>query len=44
MPTCLQGIAQKAHEHPQPRCGTLYELLTEAFLTECWRDMRKDAA
>ena len=44
MPTFLQGIAKKAQEHPQHRFGNLYELLNEAFLQECWRDSRKDAA
>jgi RNA-directed DNA polymerase len=44
MPTFLQGRAQKAHEHPQHRFGNLYELLNEAFLKECWRGRRKDAA
>lgn len=44
MPTFLQGIAKKAHEHPKHRFGNLYELLNEAFLKECWRDIRKDAA
>jgi RNA-directed DNA polymerase len=44
MPTFLQGIAKKAHEHPKHRFGNLYELLNEAFLKECWRAIRKDAA
>ena len=44
MPTFLQGIANKAHEQPQHRFGNLYELLNEAYLKECWRDIRKDAA
>lgn len=44
MPTFLQGIAQKAQEHPKHRFGNLYELRNEAFLQECWRDMRKEAA
>ena len=39
MPTFLQGIAKKAQEHPQHRFGNLYELLNEAFLKECWRDI-----
>ena len=44
MPTCVQGIAKKAHEHPQHRFGHRYEWLSEAFLKACGRDMRKDAA
>jgi len=44
MPTFLQGIAKKAQEQPKHRFGSLYELLNETFLKECWRDIRKDAA
>jgi len=44
MPTFLQGIAKKAQEQPKHRFGNLYELLNEAFLKECWRDIRKGAA
>ena len=49
MSTFLSGIAKKAHEQPQHRFGVaatrnLYELLNEAYLHECWRDIRKDAA
>ena len=44
MPTCVQGIAKKAPEHPTHRFGTLYELLNEALLKEGWRDIRNDAA
>jgi RNA-directed DNA polymerase len=44
MSTFLQGIAKKAQEQPKHRFGNLYELLNEAFLRECWRDIRKDAA
>ncbi len=44
MPTSLQAIAQKAKAKKQHRFGNLYELLNEAWLTECWRDIRKDAA
>lgn len=44
MPTFLQGIAKKAQEQPKHRFGNLYELLNEAYLKECWRDIRKDAA
>jgi len=44
MSTFLTGIAKKAHEQPKHRFGNLYELLNEAYLKECWRDIRKDAA
>ena len=44
MPTFLQGIANKAQEQPKHRFGNLYELLNEAYLKECWHDIRKDAA
>ena len=44
MSTFLPGIAKKAHEQPKHRFGNLYELLNEAYLHECWRDIRKDAA
>ena len=44
MPTFLQGIAKKVHEHPKHRFGNLYELLNEAFLKACGRAIRKDAA
>ena len=44
MPTFLQGIANKAHEQPHHRFGNLYELRNEAYLKECWSDIRKDAA
>ncbi len=44
MPTFLQGIAKKAQEHSKHRFGNLYELLNEAYLKECWHDIRKDAA
>ena len=44
MPTSLQAIAQKAKTKKQHRFGNLYELLNEAWLKECWRDIRKDAA
>ena len=42
--TCLQGRAKKAQAQPKHRCGTRYERLHEAYLRECWRDIRKDAA
>jgi RNA-directed DNA polymerase len=44
MSTFLQGIAKKAQEQPKHRFGNLYELLNEAYLRECWSDIRKDAA
>jgi RNA-directed DNA polymerase len=44
MSTFLQGIAKKAQVQPRHRFGNLYEVLNEAFLKECWRDIRKDAA
>ncbi len=44
MSTFLQGIAKKAQEQPKHRFGNLYELLNEAYLKECWCDIRKDAA
>jgi len=42
--TFWQGIAKKAQEQPKHRFGNLYELLNEAYLRECWSDIRKDAA
>ena len=44
MSTFLQGIAKKARAQPKHRFGNLYELLNEAYLRECWSDIRKDAA
>jgi RNA-directed DNA polymerase len=44
MSTFLQGIAKKAQEQPKHRFGNLYERLNEAYLRECWCDIRKDAA
>jgi RNA-directed DNA polymerase len=44
MSTCWQGIAKKAQEQPKHRCGNRYELRNEAYLRECWGDIRKDAA
>jgi RNA-directed DNA polymerase len=44
MSTFLQGIAKKAQAQPQHRFGNLYELLNEAYLKECWADIRRDAA
>ena len=42
--TFVQGMAKKAREQPKPRCGNLSERLHEAYLRECWQDIRKDAA
>jgi RNA-directed DNA polymerase len=42
--TLLEGIAKKAKEQPKYRFRNLYTMLNEAFLKECWRDIRKDAA
>jgi len=45
MSTFLSGIAKKAHEQPKHRSAICNELpLNEAYLKECWRDIRKDAA
>jgi hypothetical protein len=40
--TLLEGIAKKAKEQPKYRFRNLYTMLNEAFLKECWRDIRKD--
>jgi RNA-directed DNA polymerase len=42
--TFWRGIAKTAREHPKHRCGNLDERLNEAYLRECWQDIRKDAA
>ena len=44
MPTSLQGRAQKAARHQGYRFRNLYGRLKEDFLTQCWRDIRQDAA
>jgi RNA-directed DNA polymerase len=44
MPTALQGIAKKAASQQGYRVRTLYGMLDEDFLKQCWRDSRKDAA
>ena len=44
MPTSLQGRAPKAARHQGYRFRTRYGMLNEAFLTQCWRDIRKEAA
>jgi RNA-directed DNA polymerase len=40
----LAGIAKQAREQPKHRVGNLDEVLKEAYLRECWSDIRKDAA
>jgi len=42
--TSLQGIANKARKEPRHRFRNLYGMLTEAFLLESWRWVRKNAA
>jgi len=44
MQTSLQGIAQKAKTQKKYRFGNLYGALNEAYLHDCWRDIRKQAA
>jgi RNA-directed DNA polymerase len=44
MSTSLQGRAQKANRQKGYRVRTLYGMLNEDFLKQCWRDLRKDAA
>ena len=44
MPPSLQGRAQKAECQKGSRFRTLYGMLDEDFLKQCWRDIRKDAA
>jgi RNA-directed DNA polymerase len=44
MSTFWQGIAKKAQEQPKHRVGNLDALLNEPFRTECWRDIRQEAA
>jgi len=44
MQTSLRGIAKKAQEQKKHRFGSLYEMLNEENLLECWRYIRKDAA
>ncbi len=43
-PTSLRGIADKAKREPQHRVRNRYGMLTEAFLHESWRGVRKNAA
>jgi RNA-directed DNA polymerase len=44
MSTFLQAIAKKAQEQPKHLFGSLYSLLNEEYLEECWSGIRKDAA
>src|SRR6266478_7186646 len=44
MHTSLQGIAEKAKSHAKYRFRNLYGMLNEELLTDCWRDIRKEAA
>jgi len=44
MQTSLQGIAQKAKTQKGYRFRNLYGALNEAFLHDCWKDIRKNAA
>lgn len=44
MQTSLEGIAKKAAAQPEYRFRNLAALLDEEYLTECWRDINKNAA
>jgi group II intron reverse transcriptase/maturase len=44
MPTSLEAIAKKAKEHPTYRFRNLAVMLDEAFLKDCWHDIKKNAA
>ena len=44
LPTSLRGIADKARRAPKHRFRNLYGMLNEAYLHECWRWVRKNAA
>ena len=44
MPTSLQGIAPQATRHKGSRFRPRYGMLDEDVLTQCWRDIRQDAA
>jgi RNA-directed DNA polymerase len=44
MQTSLQGIAQKAKTEKKYRFRNLYGALNEAYLHECWKDIKKDSA
>ena len=43
-PTSLQGIATKAEVRTAHRFQDLYRCLNARFLTDCWKDLNKDAA
>jgi RNA-directed DNA polymerase len=42
--TSLQGIAEKAKSHAKYWFRNLYGMLNEELLTDCWRDIRQEAA
>ena len=44
MQTSLLAIAKKAQERKDTRFFSLYRLIDENFLLDCWRDIRKNAA
>ncbi len=44
MPTSLQGRAQKAKSQKHSRFRTLYGMLNEDVLRDCWQAIRKEAA
>lgn len=44
MQTSLQGIAQKAKTQKGYRFRNLYGAINEAYLHDCWRDIKKQAA
>jgi group II intron reverse transcriptase/maturase len=44
MQTTLRGIADRARRDRKARFGNLYGLLSDAFLRECFYQLRKDAA
>ena len=44
MQTDLLGIANRANRDRKHRFGNLYGMLNEVFLTECWKDINKNAA
>jgi len=44
MQTSLQGIAQKAKAQKRYRFRNLYGSLNEAYLHDCWKDIKKQAA
>lgn len=44
MPTSLRGIASRARREPTARFGSLYRLLNEENLKQCFGELRKSAA